>query len=186
MIARKCQRFNKRMREPGSHSCVAMRIYSVGDSEIARKQSCDKKPKENSACRPRPEDQIRGADFSASCNRVQAISSSEGANQSPQAGRRRVNNATFRLYWGTLVPVNSRYVSAPYANNGSDETDLLVSSAARHAFRVFDVGPGIANEHVAIRHLDRGKRLGIKRRIGRQQTVEAEDVGGDRIDVVVA
>ena len=185
MIARKCHRFNKRMRGSGSHSCAAMRIYSVGDSEIARKQSCDKKPKEHSACPPRPEDQIRGADFSASCNRVQAIGCSEGANQSPQAGRRRVNNATFRLYWGTLAPVNSRYVSAPYANNGSDETGLLVSSA-RHAFRVFDVGPWIANEHVAIRHLDRGKRLGIKHRIGWQQTVEAEDVGGDRIDVVVA
>jgi len=60
------------------------------------------------------------------------------------------------------------------------------TSAARHACRVFDVGPRITNEHVAIRHLDCGKRLGIKRRIGRQQAVDIKDVGGDRIDVVIA
>jgi hypothetical protein len=66
------------------------------------------------------------------------------------------------------------------------DTGLPVSSTARHACRIFDVGSGIANEHVAIRHLDCGKRLGIKRRIGRQQAVDIKDVGGDRIDVVIA
>src|ERR1700751_1403609 len=60
------------------------------------------------------------------------------------------------------------------------------TSATRCAFRVLDVRPGIANEHVSIWHLDCCKRLGIKRRIRRQQAVEAEDIGGHRVDVVVA
>jgi hypothetical protein len=68
----------------------------------------------------------------------------------------------------------------------SSRSGLFVSSTARHACRVFDVGPGITNKHIAIRHLDPGKSFGIKRRIRRQQTVEVKDVGGDRIDVVVA
>src|ERR1700754_4416903 len=60
------------------------------------------------------------------------------------------------------------------------------ASTARHALRISDVGPGICNKHVAIRHPDCGKRPGIERRVCRQQAVETEDVGGDRIDVIVA
>src|SRR5258705_523752 len=44
----------------------------------------------------------------------------------------------------------------------------------------------MANEHVAIWHLDCGKRLGIKRRIRRQQAVEAKNIGRHCINVVVA
>jgi hypothetical protein len=45
VIARECQRFNKRMREPGSHSCAAMRIYPVGDSRLQGNRAVTRNPK---------------------------------------------------------------------------------------------------------------------------------------------
>ena len=64
---------------------------------------------------------------------------------------------------------------------------ILASSSftTRHAFRVFYVGPGVADEFVAVRHLDCGKRLRVERRVRRQQTIEVENIGRDGINVVV-
>jgi len=59
-------------------------------------------------------------------------------------------------------------------------------STARHAFRVFNIGARIADEHAPVGHLDRAKRLGVERRVRRHQPVQIEDVGGDRIDVFIA
>jgi hypothetical protein len=56
----------------------------------------------------------------------------------------------------------------------------FVSSATRHACRVFDVGTRIADEHASIRHLDRGKRAGIECRVSGKQPVQMEDVRRDR------
>src|SRR5712672_132369 len=50
----------------------------------ARKQSYDKKNQERSAYRPQSEDRHRGAEFSASRNRVHAVRYSEATNQWPQ------------------------------------------------------------------------------------------------------
>src|SRR5882724_2715047 len=58
-------------------------------------------------------------------------------------------------------------------------------STAGHACRVFDVGTRIADKHVSVRHLDPTKRLGIERRIRGKQSVQIEDVGGNRIDFVI-
>src|SRR6266436_9315429 len=60
---------------------------------------------------------------------------------------------------------------------------LLASSAPRHACRIFNVGPGIADEHISIRHLDRAQRLGVEGRLCRQQAVQMENVSRDRINV---
>src|SRR5712675_335844 len=49
----------------------------------ARKQSYDKKNQERSAYRPQSEDRHRGAEFSASRNRVHAIGYFEATNQWP-------------------------------------------------------------------------------------------------------
>src|ERR1700733_2038821 len=60
------------------------------------------------------------------------------------------------------------------------------ASATRHACRILDVGPWVAGEHASIRHLDRAQGAGVERRIGRKQTIQTEDVGGDGIDIIVA
>jgi hypothetical protein len=60
---------------------------------------------------------------------------------------------------------------------------LLASSAPRHACRIFDVGPGIADEHISIRHLDRAQRPGVEGRLCRQQAVQMENVSRDRINI---
>ena len=39
---------------------------------------------------------------------------------------------------------------------------LRASSAAFHACRIFDVGPGIADEHISVRHPDRTQCLGAE------------------------
>src|SRR5216684_4802565 len=70
------------MREAASRSDAA--IPMIGDSETARKQSYDKKNQERFAYRPQYEDRHRGAEFSASRNRVQAVRYSEATNQWPQ------------------------------------------------------------------------------------------------------
>jgi hypothetical protein len=55
-----------------------------------------------------------------------------------------------------------------------------------HARRIFHIGTGIADEHAPVRHPDRAQRLGVERRIRGKQSVQIEDISGDRIDVLVA
>src|SRR6202790_5054055 len=61
-----------------------------------------------------------------------------------------------------------------------------ISLTPRHAGRVFDVGTRVADEHAPVRHLDRAERFGIQRGVWRQQSVQVEDIGGNRIDILVA
>src|SRR3979490_1189931 len=87
------------MRDPGSRSNAAMRIFPViGNSETARKQSHDKQNQERSAYRPQSEDRHQGAEFSASRNRVHAVRYFEATNQWPQPPWCCVA-AMFWIYW---------------------------------------------------------------------------------------
>src|ERR1700676_1245964 len=62
-------------------SHAATRFPGDRDSKTAGKQSYDRKNQERSAYRPLSEDRHRGADFSASRHRVQAVRHSEATNQ---------------------------------------------------------------------------------------------------------
>src|SRR3954463_4809925 len=57
-------------------------------------------------------------------------------------------------------------------------------SATRHS--VFHIRPGIADEPVAVRHLDRRKRIGIERRIRSHQPVQVQDVRRHRVNLLIA
>src|SRR5512140_1169011 len=70
--------------------------------------------------------------------------------------------------------------------NQAIKLSLLACAAIPDAFRIPDVGARVADELVAVRHLDRTQYPGVKRRIGRKQAVQVEDIGGDRVDVVIA
>src|ERR1700758_1035630 len=81
------------MPDPGSRSNAAMRIFPViGNSETARKQGHDKQNQERSANQPQSKNRNRGAEFSASRNRVHAVCYSEATNQWPQPRSRRVSS----------------------------------------------------------------------------------------------
>src|SRR5258708_37556651 len=64
-------------------------------------------------------------------------------------------------------------------------TRLLAFATILHALPILNVGTGTAGEHGPVRHFDRAQRFGVGRRIRRKQPVQIEDVGGDRIDVLV-
>src|SRR3954468_2689203 len=51
---------------------------------------------------------------------------------------------------------------------------------------VFHIRPSIADEPVAVRHFDSRKRFGIERRIRSYQSIQVQDVRGDRINLLIA
>src|SRR5260221_3388205 len=106
------------MRDPGSHSRAAMRIYYVriGDSGRQGKQSPEKKSQKNPAHRPQSEDR-QAADVPASNSGVPAVRPFEAADQWPRFGQQRTARPGWTTRWfdfaqHTLTSA-SKHISTP-------------------------------------------------------------------------
>ncbi len=123
------------MRDPGSHSRAAMRIYYVriGDSGRQGKQSPEKKSQKNPAHRPQSEDR-QAADVPASNSGVQAVRPFEAADQRPRFRQQR----TARPGWTTrrfdfaqhTLTSASKHISTP--TRPRREHPLGCSDSKRH------------------------------------------------------
>jgi hypothetical protein len=115
-------------------------------------------------------------------NRLYVMTGYRGKSESPRCEDRDTRRREMRLDWQQRrIPFYEMRQDAGKIGEVIHEP----LSTIRHACRIGDVGPGIADEHISVRHHDRAQPLGVEGRFCRQQTVQVQNVGGDGIDVLV-
>ena len=72
----------------------------------------------------------------------------------------------------TTVPFDEKRQDVGKTGEGIHEP----LSTIRHARRIVDVGPGIADEHISVRHLDSAQPLGVEGPLRRQEAVQVQNV----------